>query len=121
MMKLDELMVDNWVDSIYGEQCILDIQTTQNQIITDYSQIFLSEEIDPIKLSEEWLLNFGAGKTEFANYPTIFNLPKMNVYKDHIGFRLLSSLDRRIKYVHELQNLYYLLTQEKLKLNKLDI
>jgi hypothetical protein len=83
--------------------------------------------IEPIPLTEEWLLKFGAKK----NYPNLVWLPLSNlkaeihfeIFGDEIVTTIFSDycdliLDR-IKYVHQVQNLYFTLTGEELELKEL--
>ena len=79
---------------------------------------------EPIPLTEEWLLKFGfrmkAGK---------FRLPSLSGYHffslqnpfmaEHDGGFVPSVLcEYTLKYVHQLQNLYFALTGEEIKINE---
>ncbi len=76
----------------------------------DHNQIEYIFELEPIPLTEDWFVKFG------------FELSNVGVRKDgcdliDIGF--MFHLDgygenREIKYVHQLQNLYFALTQKEL-------
>ena len=88
--------------------------------------------IEPILLTEEWLLRFGAidnNKDERKKY----NFKEINWYFGFIGnygdFRIYQYTDNfkywldqyktiEIKYVHQLQNLYFAITGEELKIKK---
>ena len=77
---------------------------------------YLISNIEPIPLTEEWLLIMGFEKCEHKTEP--------QYYKDceEISVRLfpkekyftLAYLGTEIKYLHELQNLYFALTGEEL-------
>lgn len=85
---------------------------------------YVIDDYSPILITEEWLINLG-----FEHYKT----DKSNVYKSGIfmfvytfdgrfkGKRMVTlanalTLDENnIKYVHQLQNLYFALTGEELK------
>jgi len=87
--------------------------------------------LKPIPLTEEWLLKFGFSKNEndvlqiettlmplsitlSDNYPD--EKYKAWVYEDeNSSYHIISD---NIKYVHQLQNLYFDLTNEELTLNK---
>jgi hypothetical protein len=84
-----------------------------------------SESVKPIPLTEEWLLKFGFDKT-LNQYKTVTSINKGN--SENIPFIVLY-LDNEfqyddlrfrtnLKYVHQLQNLYFALTNEELKLTK---
>jgi len=73
-------------------------------------------DIEPIELTEEWLVKFGFKDSGFATWSknkiTIRN-PIQNIYKfrvsDSVGFVY-------IEYVHQLQNLYSALTGNELNI-----
>ena len=69
----------------------------------------------PISLSEEWMLKFG------------FNIEECFYFNNGVWLELLEDfefriegfdLDNKIKYVHQLQNLYFSLTGEELVLKE---
>ena len=79
-------------------------------------------EFDPIPLTEEWLLKFGFEKDNYMG--------SVSYLKDGGGFYLYCMVvgenkgkffferkldDRDIEYVHQLQNLYFALTNTELK------
>lgn len=86
------------------------------------------EEFEPIKLSEEWLLKAGFEKDDTG--VDIFDQDYCEWYQKEfpvIGI-LCQSSDKsyifdentdtlRLKYVHQLQNLYFTLTGEELEIN----
>ena len=85
-------------------------------IVNDYNYIH------PIPLTEEWLVKFGAEKVnEISEYFDGEDMYSYELYLD--GAECL--FDRKcncqpyehIKYVHQLQNLYFALTGEELKQN----
>jgi hypothetical protein len=71
------------------------------------------EIINPILLTEEWLFKLGFEKL-FEN-GTGYKYDKFNIsfYGDVYGFNYYYS-EYQIKYVHQLQNLYFALTQREL-------
>lgn len=73
------------------------------------------ERLTPIPLTEEWLLKFGFEYNKtldvFANDTEFIRL------KDGIFWFELGSYSVPLKYVHQLQNLYWCLFAEELKLN----
>lgn len=76
-------------------------------------------DLCPIELSEDWLFKFGFEKEEHGFYEKeycFFDL--LNISEN--GFIIYAVLEtytisQEIKYVHELQNLYYTLTGEELE------
>ena len=78
------------------------------------------DEIEPITLTEEWLLKFGFEKSESkvsgSDYYTLSNYSIM-VNNNYFHFSL-TSLESRyltiINHVHQLQNLYFALTGKEL-------
>lgn len=134
-MKSEELRIGNYVFPLDqgGEE--LDIAHKVTLISRNYVGVtFTTEvnrayiEIKPILLTEEWLLKF--------NFLKEGNTFKMNdVFSISHSFRvkngnLLMELEpvvvnvgnlfcRTLLYVHELQNLYYILTDEELTINEI--
>jgi len=76
--------------------------------------------IQPIPLTEEWLLRFCFKKVRYEKYAHE-KLDKLKAYphviKDGYGFYIQGAYTLpNIKYVHQLQNLYFALTGEELKI-----
>lgn len=121
-MEANELRLGNWV--YYQDNCPL------KSIILNFDRmksVFFDEKwasyyLSPIPLTEEWLLKFGfvfltdigvyklkfkidtqAGEYEFAGVPKAIGF---------VSNRLFAS--GTIKYVHQLQNLYFALTGNEL-------
>jgi hypothetical protein len=117
-MKASELRIGNLVDlgnriakviEINHLACVVvDLEETQDTI-EDY------ERTKPIPLTEEWLVNFG-----FDKLPIVFESKKFYLYKQDNSdiWRLNHSGTNAhittLKYVHQLQNLYFALTGEEL-------
>lgn len=80
-----------------------------------YGKPYLFDELEPIKLTEEFLFKFGFRKQMgcmFTNKITI-----RNSIKDKYELRVSDGLDFMIvKHVHQLQNIYFSLTGEELTL-----
>jgi hypothetical protein len=117
-MKANELRIGNWVmidpSSIPQQVCdvMCDCVTTENTRGAHYGLV------DAIPLTEEWLLKFGFEKTMSWTYvkDLVGNL-KLVYYLGEkgwsIGFKSYSDFPN-LKYVHQLQNLYFALTGEEL-------
>jgi hypothetical protein len=71
-----------------------------------------------IELSEEWFLKFGAEKINHINGYSFwtFNTKKLNVCIDiyETYTKVNTYFSEHIKYVHQLQNLYFCLTGNEL-------
>jgi len=88
---------------------------------------------DPIPLTEDWLLKFGFEKeTEgkpwyYINHDALWSL-YIDIENSGLEYHLMSEEDIdeitaidlaiNIKHVHQLQNLYFALTGEELKINE---
>jgi hypothetical protein len=98
--------------------CVKEIKHNFNGVVraSDYHfEAIEDNEIDlfPIPLTEEWLLKFGFEKFITKDiYPT-FALNDFN-WNDGILYIVGYSFINHIKYVHQLQNLYFALTNEEL-------
>lgn len=139
-MQKTELMIGNLVlndgvvNEIVGILCddICTLRTPQNNYIHARYEL-----IKPIQLTEEWLLNFGLFRVITNNYSfdkaTAKNMKVSSASLttvDKKEWRLIvrdenitgSSLliGKRIAAVHELQNLYFVLTGQKILIKKSD-
>ena len=123
-MKANELRIwnlvkyrgENWrISSIFDNGII---QLVRFKI---YKAANISE-IEPISLTEEWLLKFGFKKRKNRHLFHWENKIVVSEYKDEFEnfFYPKTGYDIRfsneIKYVHQLQNLYFALIQEELKI-----
>ncbi len=127
-MKASELRIGNWVCDIYQEE---EFQLD----IVDMCDMDINGDLyrtDPIPITEEWLLKFDFekkidfyspdelwGKEEFENPRRAFGVFNPDnkdewfvMFREDVGCGW-SDLNE-IKYVHQLQNLYFALTQEEL-------
>jgi hypothetical protein len=116
-MKSNELRIGNYVS--YGGEIVRVTAIGQEYVYID--RITLDyvnrDDVEPVELTEEWLVNFGFKKIE----DKLFGMDefRMGTY----SFSLYNfSLDngwgivnkQPIKYVHQLQSLYFALTKEEL-------
>jgi hypothetical protein len=120
-MKANELRIGNIVlrkEFLHSnlENCRFDkIVVTHNDINACH---IYNRHFEPIPLTEEWLLKFGFEKTMSWTYAKnlVGNL-KLVYYLGEkgwsIGFKPYSDFPN-LKYVHQLQNLYFALTGEEL-------
>lgn len=72
--------------------------------------------LNPIPLTEEWLIKFGFEKTDFGG--KCFSYGDILIYPNESEYRLFAHqyIKGALKYVHQLQNLYFALTGEELTL-----
>lgn len=120
-MKADELMIGNYILLCGEVGCITsgfiaDYDFSEKNNFGENTPI-RKEDIAPIPITEEWLLKFGFEKTNRVDFGilrpcyTIFSFALMirhdSYYFDWIGG------NTEVKYIHTLQNAYYILTGEK--------
>ena len=112
-MKANELRIGNWVDNGVGDNYIID--TSWFMDILNFAQVNnLSTDLKPIPLTEEWLIKFGGDCTIMEGYPVYFLNPfSIEFYELECVFHIGNS-STTIKYVHQLQNIYFALTGEEL-------
>jgi len=82
-------------------------------------------EFEPIQLTEEWLTRFGfdsgTGRGRSKNFYYHNASPfRVEMFEEHILFKEHGNPRelRAIKYVHQLQNLYFALTGEELTIKE---
>ena len=102
-MKASELRIGNWVLSCSGG-----IETKVGMIAVGIDIPF-----KPIPLTEEWLLKFGFEITDNFQTKDRFQTHK----QDGIIWFEYGYIVVELNYVHQLQNLYFALTNEELTIN----
>ncbi len=104
MLQINEVKIDNYVTSSKGD--IFQISTGAFCL---YHQ---NKEWDvlSIELTEEWLFRFG-----FKKLVNDWQIKGLIIHTRKRGF-VVNKRIAIIKYVHQLQNLYYALTQTELTL-----
>lgn len=118
-MKANELRIGNWL-SVDGNQWHVD------SIITNPFELYFVENPEynhainatPIPLTEEWLIKFEFIYSGMIGSEQItFTKGKLMLLSRNSKEWNLSGYDDlvNIKYVHQLQNLYFSLTGEELK------
>jgi hypothetical protein len=116
-MKASELRIGNWFKEDILEQTFAQITAEQ---ILDFYDDPLDDFYKPIPLTKEWLLKFEF-KKKHSNYIIEAGDYFHSVKKD--GEEWIYSYDesdaccyelRSIKYVHQLQNLYFALNDKEL-------
>lgn len=124
-MKITELRLGNWWDNKEGGQYIID-NSTMIDFLNEASENNGEIDLDPILLTEQWLKDFGFKEDrDFGNW----HLEQYKIYSkdgNNIGFYEnefcwyfpcgddFYSWIKNLKHVHQLQNLYFALTDEEL-------
>ena len=101
------------IDSIHGDNTIrLKSNDMSHPNYCDGSiGCFGLKNIKPIPLTEEWLVKFGFKKGVKGWFKTLDKNYKFNLYLYH---------DSKYKSVHQLQNLYFALTNEELTFKEIN-
>ena len=130
-MKANELRVGNLVTyRSLKELKVMELLSTFTRVLIDNNQTdWISvgyDFLDPIPLTEEWLLKFGFEKTK-ENFLT-YDLGKLSIYmpsfhykKGRTYFNSWVIIEESPKTVHQLQNLYFCLCGKELELNKQNV
>lgn len=121
-IKANELRIGNWVQHSVYINSYIKVESLNNDGINLYPfvhdticETYNFNEIEGIQLSEEILLKCGFVK----GYPSYCLNGFELLYNNVIGFRF--SVEGQygwdeIKYLHQLQNLYFALTQTELEI-----
>ena len=117
-LKANELRIGNYLNGKQGHVIITEIR--ENNIVKIHdntSSFYVGTCLKPITLTEEWLIKFGF-EWNGNKFLTIFTpCGKAFVYLEDNFFKFVNvTIEIPIKYVHQLQNLYFALTGEELKL-----
>lgn len=145
-MEASELRIGNFLDR-NGKMEIYQIDGKSHngriKIYDHYNQCYINHWFDistfkPIPLSEVWLLKLGFKKTDKTQkpsyyigrddknswnsfriqYSTIIDINTMIETNGFIGLYLCNKYWCTIQYVHQLQNLYFALTEQELTLKE---
>ena len=117
-MKASELRIGNLVKAQPFEG-IITVFNNDKCVVKHKSGIvkYLIEDLEPIPLTEEWLLKFGFEKQhneEDFDYWFKNDFSNDIIWEHSEGFCHNLNYGGDIKYVHQLQNLYFALTNEEL-------
>ena len=127
-MKANELRIGNFVstegiDFVEVSKIDADFGICY-KIPQEFGQFYPYKEVEPIPLTEEWLMRFGFDKVLPRNDKMYYRLNDDFVIEENNVFLLgddafeMLKLRRKIKYVHQLQNLYFALTGEELTIKE---
>jgi len=117
-MKTTELRIGNLV-LLDGEEMIITGITKDYVYFEGGFSMISFTDIKGIPLTEEWLLKFGFKKTKMKGNKNLMEFIKGNfiiyLYEEiEVYFSIWD--DITLKYVHQLQNLYFALTGEELEI-----
>jgi hypothetical protein len=118
-MKANELRIGNWVQFRHTEK---PVRITLGDFVREYNDEHL-EDYEPIPLTEEWLIKFGFDFDGYCSYwKSEIELTKDTMDEHFQSFNNVGSglCQKEIKYVHQLQNLYFALTGEELTIKKIN-
>lgn len=108
MIQSKELRIGNIFLEKFSQTEIKVLEISAEKIIFE-GDFDNNWQAQPIPLTEEWLLKFGFKKGERGWFKTLDKNLKFNLY---------TYRDKELyRYVHQLQNLYFALTNEELKIN----
>jgi hypothetical protein len=118
MIKANELRIGN----LTMQGVVSEIDKGSFRVINENNESLKSTwfEIEPIPLTEEWLLKLGFEKTMTWTYTIdLLGSLKLVYYLGEkgwsLGFKNYSDFSN-LKYLHELQNLYFALTGKELEM-----
>lgn len=122
-MEARELRIGNWV-----KQGRANVQVT-GAMIQEINQELL--DVEPIPLTEEWLLKFGFTKpNNWHCYKLVISDDKLQNLESSLqvsfegcGFVQIcrggiNAYSAKVKYVHQIQNLYFALTGQELTIKQ---
>jgi hypothetical protein len=121
MIKAEEVRIGNWVQYEGGPNMIMGIMSTYD-LDTQYRveinppdcfDVFI-QQLYPLPLTEEWLERFGYNVDD-TMYDMGFEFMEDGSVEFYYGNDPSTA---KLKYVHQLQNLYFALTGEELKLKR---
>lgn len=84
----------------------------------DNEQGYYFKNLSPIRITGGWLKRFGFEKNENGEYEiqnTSFFYSKSKEHTDYWVFRTMEYDTIEVKYVHQLQNLYFAITGKELE------
>ena len=119
-MKASDVRIGNYIYFKNGIDTVLG--TEMEYIMSNHTRRWEKKHITPISITEEWLLKFG-----FVKAGTVFRMKIENYIREleyNIECDCFGMIDNHetiyfswnLKHVHTLQNLYFALTGEELKI-----
>jgi len=127
MIQAKEYKIGNWIVDWETEEKYFQIEEIRKYVGYEVWAYYRNSSIkskkpEPIELSEEILLKCGfQAKNDYENF--IFNEIEISSSvrvvstNERKSFWLVGKYEIRIQYLHQLQNLYFALTNEELTVN----
>ncbi len=126
-MKANELRLGNWVESVYTDHIFKLTSIDEGRVCTDESSLNINH-VCGIPLTPEILKKAGfdkqqstVGMNDSFDYTIGFNHVTCNhllmLHSNRCGEFFYQNIRHEIKYVHQLQNLYFVLTESELTIN----
>lgn len=128
-MKANELRIGNLIQTkeyksarriicFYGSSDVL-VDSGYVTFPTDDESEYSLNELEPIPLTEEWLLKFGFEKINETDWQSPSSCYRWDTAREGMQFLTLDDewlffSNGEVEYVHQLQNLYFALTGEEL-------
>jgi hypothetical protein len=111
-MKASELRIGNFIKGKSPEKKVYEEPVKIDEY---YLTMFFNKmmDVEPIPLTEEWLLKFGFETNDVRFWQISSFRLHINRYGEWI-FKV-ETFEQEIKYVHQLQNLYFDLVGQELK------
>jgi hypothetical protein len=116
-MEVNKLRIGNWIEIGIEKGKVIEISQDNCLKININNKENISapnERFDPIPLTKEWLEKFGFVMDTYCYFHLDDIIGKFDILMDDDKFFALKLC--KIKYVHQLQNLYFALTGEELKI-----
>ncbi len=108
-MTVAELRINNWYKN-------MSIDNPFNQIKYGHEIDYVAVYCEPIPLTREWILNFGF-QEKYSEKRIYFRIKGMLIEVKNGSKFYYNNI--HLKHVHQLQNLYFALTNEELKISEL--
>ncbi len=122
MIQANEIRLGNWVNFIpdNGNFIVSGIDSFNHSFKTING--LCTDDIRPIPLTKEILLKCGWVKNNNINSFEMIGECRMFLNETSFGYNMYNyilgaSICKKIKYLHQLQNIYFALTQKELEIN----
>ena len=115
MIQATDLMIGNLVNAaLYPNAIIVESICSSNEDIynRDTGEIALVA-VSPIQINSDWFIKFGFDFSGDVLFKDLFEVAMTKNNKFYLRGIIFGVVE--IKYVHQLQNIYYCLTAEKLE------
>ena len=126
-MEAKELRIGNYIHPLLdkkevAEICYIGENDFGYERLSD-KEYFQGNSIKPIPLTEEWLVKFGFELEDEKIYYHLDSYEDIYITKTSYSFSIynathFTNIKQGIKHVHQLQNLYFALTNEELTIKQ---